>query len=790
MATADQIERILLEIDTSGADKAYIGVKRLDDVLNTLETRKGPTSAGDAIEKLGQSAKNAARDMASWDKKHSRNGAIEATRKDAHALRDAVVEASRIPTALQQAPKALTNAQRAFQVFARVAGPRATQGLVSTVGALEKIGPVVSRIGPPMASAAMAVGAVGFALAGGALYAAKEFGGAVIQAQTFKEDMVSALDVIDKGGKTTQDIMDQAARTSDFIGQSRAKTLDQFVTLIGKGFSSTLAENVITGMADIKVKTPKADVERMVGIMAQIQDKGVLANEELKQLREASFDVSGGLDAMAKEAGVSVDDMEKHINKGTIKSADAIEALLKGSNKSLGGKASGKLASDKSLTDMSSLMQRFEDIPSNVFMDVKVGPGMASVKDQLRGIVLYFDAGSESGKRVRQVVGDVFNAIVKGLTGSGIDPKKGITGVLDSIVTGAEKAIPTIERVAAGAAAIGNAFLSVADAAVWVVSLSKYVGGLGNALMLASAPARYLMAPFTMGITLLPEFAMGIGAIIDKVKSFKGMSFTDILKSFSLSGSSMFFGLDVAAGDALAGLGKTVSDSLAKLPQSLASSAASLYESATTLGTNLWQGVVQGINAGIGAVGDAARSMANQALAAVGVTWRVGSPARAFEDQALWAGSGLERGFVRSEPSVTSAASSMASAALLAASPKAANMNGGIRMMMQGESSSSPFRGSTAAMGAAAMGAPANDWQAASGSPQAQAGANPYAPIIAPSPAPAASTTNVYNFEANIVVPGASSIAEAEAIGGAAVRGARAEWEAQFGESLRRLRYG
>jgi hypothetical protein len=70
--------------------------------------------------------------------------------------------------------------------------------------------------------------------------------------------------------------------------------------------------------------------------------------------------------------------------------------------------------------------------------------------------------------------------------------------------------------------------------------------------------------------------------------------------------------------------------------------------------------MVQGIRNGVGAVGDAARDLANSAWEAVTGFFQTGSPSRLFRKGGRWAGQGLALGFSDTFTDVIASASRMA----------------------------------------------------------------------------------------------------------------------------------
>jgi len=615
-----------------------------------------------------------------------------------------MARANKVPLALRETPKALTAGQKAFQSFSRTFGPRATQGLVSTVETLEKIGPVASKIGPPLATAAMAAGAVGIALAGGAAIAAKNFGEAVVDAQTYREDITEALKVVRKTDEAATSTLETALRSADRFGVKRAESIGQFLDLATKGFDDAKIDEIVGRLRDLTTIDPRASMEGLTKVIGKVQATGRLNQETLNELSTFGLEQADVIKQIGKRMGKNDAEVLKSLSStGGIRGL-GVDPILDAIAAQTGGKAAGAAAQAKADRNLSSLIQRMKDIPSNLLFDAQVGPGIDGVKDTIRTIVDFFDVSKGRGKEVRQVVGDTFNALIEGLTGNKVDTKKGIQGTLDAILDGAKSAVPVVKELATGARDMLSLAAAMGRAAGTVRDLAEPFGGLGKVWKTLTFPLRTLAATILGPLAILPELYGG----------FKSLS---------------------TAFD-----GASIGGAFSSLWQQLKTAGASIINEGMNLGANLWQGLVNGITGGIGAVVGAATGLANAALGAVGSSWRVASPSKAFEELSLWAGAGASRGFRKSTADVAGSAGAMASTALGAA------------------------------------------WAAG------QANTNGGAGIVPMTGGPAGGV--VINFSPTIVVSGASSPAQAQAAGAAAVRGSREAFEAQLGSAMRRVRFG
>ncbi len=817
MATADQIEKIVISLEEQGAGKAYVGVSRLNDAFNELQKKEGPIGVLEGFNALNASLSKSLVDLPNmtalteqaaraWHQlanavdrygkaqadKSERNSALEAARKDAQDLAAAQRTANRVPTELQQAPpsidwaaalaaqsqkagsaieaashsamaeataigeaaknasklasvydvienrakeaaradqkrvdamvkaanrvptelqaasapKALSLGQRAVQAFGR-AFPRAMKGLPEATETLEHLGAVTSTIGPPAAKAALAVGAIGIAAVGAGALAAKSFATSVIEAQAYREDVSEAFKIVRRTQGDADAVMAMANQTSDRLGIGRAKGAGQFLELLSKGFDPAQTKSIVSSLADLSTVDPNASIDALTRVIGKIKAMGKISQDSVSELSTAGLEAGDVYAQLAKLTGKSEKEVQKLLSTGKLGADVGITAIEAAIKSQTGSASAGDAAAAKADRNLSSLLERVKAIPENILFDIKVGSGIDGVKDTLRTILDFFDTEKGRGKEVRQVVGDIFNALIEGLTGDKVDTKKGITGTLDAIVDGAKTAVPLVRDIAAGARTFAGIAASVGGAFGKISALAEPLGGLASVWQKMTFPLRILAATIVGPLALLPEIFGGL----------KSLSFANAF-----------------------GLGDAASSAITSTIEKIKTAGMSIFNAALNIGTNLWQGMVQGIYSGIGAVTQAATNLASAALSAVGVKWDAHSPARAFEELSLFAAEGTARGFYKGTGMAVAGAQYMATAALGATGAGVANGNGGAAIT------------SMASAGAAAG--------------------------------------PVFHMHVHITVSGASSPLVAQQIGAAAAAGARPEFEAMLGAAARRLRYG
>jgi tape measure domain-containing protein len=278
-------------------------------------------------------------------------------------------------------------------------------------------------------------------------------GAAVVQAQAFKEDVSRGFAIIAKSKAEGDRVLKMSSGTADFLGQSRAAVAGQFLDLLTKGFSAAKVDEITRRLADLQTVDPRANLEGLSRAIGQIAGKGKLAGGELLQLAEAGLETGDIYKALSKNLGKSVSEIVKLQSQGKISSDVGIQAIMDAIAGQTGGGDAGAAARAKSREDLSGLIRQISAIPENLLFDINVGPGVDKLKGAMREVLDFFEAGSVTGKDVRQVLGDTINAFAEGLFG--IDTSKGITETLKGLLETLRASKGDIKGFAAGIASIG-----------------------------------------------------------------------------------------------------------------------------------------------------------------------------------------------------------------------------------------------------------------------------------------------------------------------------------------------
>lgn len=504
-------------------------------------------------------------------------------------------------------------------------GPRAAGGVMKLGQAFASLEPAVTALGAA-APALMAVGAGVAAVGVGAAIGAAKFGSAVVMAQAYKEDVTRALSIMLKGKDAADAALKTAAQTADFIGEDRAKVAGGFVDLLAKGFDVKKADEITRRLADLGSVDPKARTEDLVRVIGQIASTGRLQGDELNELANAGLETGSVYDALGKQLGKTRAEVIKLKEAGKITSDQAITAILGAIADQSGGKAAGVQAQEKSLQNISGLLKRIQSIPSNVLFDLDVGDSMGMVKGGLRDVIALFDSTTATGKKVREVTGEVFDALVTGLFGKGANEGATLEDRFNQILDIVRNSTPQIQDFAGGIRKIGIA-------AGYLIDLIDKI------------------AEVRADINLARESTSGWMSVL------KGLYFVLTLPTQVLSalGDALMYVFNLVPPEWWTILG----ESFARTIGVIGSLGESALNAAGEIGTYIIDGLVGGITGGASRVLDSITGLTNSAIEAAKRGLGIASPSKVFEEIGAFTVAGFEQGVTANDNAASSAVDAM-----------------------------------------------------------------------------------------------------------------------------------
>jgi len=486
-----------------------------------------------------------------------------------------------------------------------------------------------------LAAAAVAIAAASVKLTSAAGHAAYDFGVAAVRAQAFREDSVRALQTIRRTKGDAGRIYDMAVHTADFIGQDRQETLGQFVTLLNQFGDEKMVDRIIRSVADLKTAAPNVNSDAIVRAMGKIKATGYLQGDELNMLTEAGVAAEKVYENLAKRLGKTTDEIKTMQGARKLSADDTNESILAVMNETASRKPPGQAAHEKSLEDISGLVDRLHAMPGNMLGELEVTPGMKAYKDFMRGTVETLDPAGDHWKRAKAVLSDVSGSIFASIFRSR-DPADIIEGVISKI----ETAGPIISHLFSGFSTGFHVVTTIFD------RMDKGFGSLKKAL---GMPDIHWIEMVARGIGVI---AGGIGLVVGLVGVLGGAV-------VSLAGDIVGVGLAAVGGYEAAIeylydlLGGTDFDA-----------------DGIAIGTALVDGVVSGVKSGALAVATAVKALAAGTIGAGETAFGIASPSKPFTEIGAYVAKGAEVGITGGAGRVIQSAERMALMATEAANDR------------------------------------------------------------------------------------------------------------------------
>ena len=477
---------------------------------------------------------------------------------------------------------------------------------------------------------------------------------AVVEAADFRAGTVGAIDALTKKAGEGEKAFDVAMKLSARFSMDPKQAAESMHELISKGFSTEKAEVLVTAMADLKLLSPKANIEALTLAIGQIQGKGKLQMEELQgQIAEAGLSTSLVIDQLAKKYKKSADEVRKMISAGKVNAEDGIDAIIKAVEKmgggklgdaaeraarnSVGGLVAGIQASAGRLTlEMAKVLNASQSGAAGALTG---GPGMVALKGALGNVLDTLNPDkSPAAKKLVAEAGGFANDLLTGLFGplSGAGGASALQTILGHVAAtiaflrGAMNAVlPLLTSFGQG---LGEGFSEFYQAARSVMSIFGNLMGGGDWLKNFGMVARLAGRGLAFLVGVLVVLVAVLGATVGAVASFFAAAMSLALAVVG-SVSALIMGLVTWVLGGIDSLIGTITGALS-----------SLYTSGLTAGMNLWQGLTDGILAGVTAVLDAGSQLATAAKTAVTSTLAISSPSQVMADLGGHTATGFAQG--------------------------------------------------------------------------------------------------------------------------------------------------
>ena len=255
---------------------------------------------------------------------------------------------------------------------------------------------------------------------------ASRFGSAVLQATTFRTQNITALETFLGGGRGGR-VFDRALSVGGITPANEMEVVKQVKSLAAAGFKGIGLSQANAALLDVQAmlgdensgnlsyyfqkfiggRKVEADDLRMASFSAGLQEKDVMT----RVLQNMGVVPSGDSAAMGKQ----FDELKK---AGKVQGRDVIQALMQGINERLSeGKGLGTAARKMGEGTLSGLMSNLEAAPQRFLAQMKLEnlPGIKSVMAFLQKLLVFFDHGTEQGKKLTKIVESMINTLFGGL---------------------------------------------------------------------------------------------------------------------------------------------------------------------------------------------------------------------------------------------------------------------------------------------------------------------------------------------------------------------------------------
>ncbi|MCC6559648.1 MAG: hypothetical protein IT372_42570 [Polyangiaceae bacterium] len=586
-----------VENQTSPANDAADALQRLNDVLEELGQAPvaGIKDASKELQRLkdfGSQAGSALaaamsgtlnRTLAAVSGVTKLSSALELAQKRAAALQKAedeafaekVRKANVLPMDLTTAPKEQSGFNKLVQGAAKYLGPGAAEALSSAGARLaeasDKLGPFVPLIeagGKVLLAGAVALTAAAAALvvAGVAIAAKLLIAGAKlsIESTTFRENTVGAMAAVLKDAAAAESLFRSTVKLAVELGLDKEETVARARSLITAGFRGEEVDIVIRAVADVRAAKGDEAGNALQKVLEKAKSKGVFDQGSLGELAEAGVQQDLVVKALAKNLGLSIDQVKAKLKAGQLEVADGVKAILDAAKEQTGG------AAEKAASSVPALLNAIKIEFESLFDSVDISP----LKELLATIksLLGSGLGAELKSELSRLSGSTFKTLFGDLQSE--EGKKKLEALLKTIIAGVR-----------GAAAVVEALAPVVSG--WVDSIVKPL-----------------------------QFIVEVKAKIDEVRAFiEGLDFSGAAVALGRSiVDGLIEGIESGASALWSKITSVVNGAFDAAAGPKGADSHSPSRKAAKLGGFISQGFVVGMQGGQRDVGDAGAALALRAL--------------------------------------------------------------------------------------------------------------------------------------------------------------------------------
>jgi tape measure domain-containing protein len=514
-------------------------------------------------------------------------------------------------------------------------------------------------------------------LAGAAVLAAAgvakltySFSKSVLEAVDFREGTIKAISTLTKDAGAGERAFDMSIDLAARFNLDPKQAVQSVHAFMSKGFTAEKSKVLIEAMADLKVLSPKANLDKVSLAIEQIKGKGRLQMEELQgQLAEAGVSVSLVLEQLAKKYKKTQNQIRAMISAGKIDGEEGVEAIID-AIKSMGTGKLGEAAEQAAQKSISGLVNgikmRLSVLPIEMAKALGGSVGVEMVKGALRNVVEALNP--EKSQAMYNLVSSAStfaDTLFQALFGEASGEGAGATfqKIIQSVADG----------------------FKILTAAVKVVApiVSGFLGGFGEVLGevygalrdVGSGMAEAFGGDNASALKQLGQLARSFGRVAAYLVVIFGAVATVIASAFA-TGTAMLGALMGTFWSAIA--------LVQRLVGAIGELRAMFSSTGVSAGTNLWQGLVNGMNGGIGPTTDASSRLGEAAKSGVQTSLDIHSPSRVMEQLGGYTAQGFAQGVEGGQGQIDSAMGNVVAPPVAApASASASTSVGGVSVTVQ-----------------------------------------------------------------------------------------------------------
>lgn len=471
-------------------------------------------------------------------------------------------------------------------------------------------------LGTLAANAIMGIASAAKDAASAVLGLVASFAGGILSAGAFRERAILAFDALSKGAKTGVADLAKVRQLAFEMGINFEDTANSIMKLRKMGFTEAGSDAIFKSMQDLRAVGSTADeTKRAIIAITQIKSSGRLLGDELLQLAEAGVSISEIYKQLGKIMGKTVPEVMKLKEAGKIDSDTAIKGVMAAIAEMTGSKTPGELGKKIANETIGGLLEKLKNF-GGIAMDTiaeKVAPAFMKLKP---------------------ILDDIMNALQSPEAKKAIDDiAAGVSAIFGATVA----AWPAIKQFTAGL------LEGLAPLKSMLSGFASMLGPLFKALGIDAKDA-------ASGARLLGQaLALVIGAAVMLTGLLAGVVALFAAVPAAIAGAAVAIGLTIGA----------IINWLVALPGRITATAGAIATAAIQLGSDIINGLVNGITAGAARVIEAVKGVAQGAISAAAMTLKISSPSKVFAEMGGFMAEGMALGIADGADGVATASSKM-----------------------------------------------------------------------------------------------------------------------------------